>query len=258
MNSQPSVTVIIPFKNNIKYLFSAIKSVFNQSYKNLKLNIIYDDQDKTDLNKIKKFLKNKYKKKLGLVKIEVNKKNLGAGNSRNVGIKKCNSKYIAFLDSDDLWKKNKLQVQIKYMEKNKQVFSHTSYCIISKRNKIISSRAAKFKIKFEELIKSCDIGLSTVVLNTNFIKKNNFYFPKINTKEDFVLWLKIAKKIKFMMGINKKLTYYRKVANSLSSNKLVSIINGYKVYRNYMNYSIIKSTYYLIILSINSLKKNFY
>ncbi|MDA9678423.1 glycosyltransferase family 2 protein, partial [Candidatus Pelagibacter sp.] len=205
MHNQPSVTVIIPFKNNIKYLFSAIKSVFNQSYKNLKLNIIYDDQDKKDLNKIKKFLNKEYKKKLKLVKIEVNKINLGAGYSRNVGIKKCNSKYIAFLDSDDLWKKNKLQIQIRYMEKNKQVFSHTSYCIINKKNKIISSRVANSKIKFEELIKSCDIGLSTVILNTNFVKRNNLYFPKIKTKEDFVLWLKIAKKIKYMMGINKKL-----------------------------------------------------
>ncbi len=63
MPNQPSVTVIIPFKKNIKYLFSAIESVFNQSYKNLKLNIIYDNQDRTDLYKIKKFLKNKYKKK---------------------------------------------------------------------------------------------------------------------------------------------------------------------------------------------------
>jgi len=258
MLSQPSVNVIIPFKNNIEYLFLAINSIFNQSYKNYKITIIYDNEDKTDLKKIKKFLKNKYKKKSKLVKIEVNKSNLGAGNSRNVGIKKCNSKYIAFLDSDDFWKRNKLQLQIKYMEKNKQVFSHTSYCIIDKRNKIISSRLAKSKIKFEELIKSCDIGLSTVVLNTNFIKKNNFYFSRIKTKEDFVLWLKIVKKIKFITGIKKKLTYYRKVTNSLSSNKLISIINGYKVYRNYMNYSITKSLYYLIILSINSLKKNLY
>ena len=59
MPNQPSVTVIIPFKKNIKYLFSAIESVFNQSYKNLKLNIIYDNQDRTDLYKIKKVIKNK-------------------------------------------------------------------------------------------------------------------------------------------------------------------------------------------------------
>ena len=258
MLSQPSVTVIIPFKNNIEYLFLAINSIFNQSYKNYKITIIYDNEDKTDLTKLKKFLKNKFKKKEKLVKIEINKKNLGAGNSRNVGIKKCNSKYIAFLDSDDLWKKNKLKTQIDYMEKNGQVFSHTSYDIINEENKLISSSTAKLKISFDELVSSCDIGLSTVILNTKFMKKNNFYFPKIKTKEDFVLWLQIAKKIKFMIGINKKLTSYRKVSNSLSSNKLISIINGYKVYRNYMNYSKLKSIYFLFILSINSIKKNYF
>ncbi len=258
MLRQPSVTVIIPFKNNIEYLFLAINSIFNQSYKNYRISIIYDNEDRTDLNKIKKFLKYKYKKKNKLVKIEINKKNLGAGSSRNVGIKKCNTKYIAFLDSDDLWKKNKLKVQINYMEKNNQVFSHTSYDIINEENEVISSRKAKSKIKFDELVSSCDIGLSTVILNTKFMKKNNYYFPKIKTKEDFVLWLRIAKKIKFMLGINKNLTSYRKVPNSLSSNKLISIINGYKVYRNYMNYNKLKSIYLLFVLSINSIRKNYY
>ncbi len=258
MLNQPSVTVIIPFKNNVKYLFLALNSVFNQSYKNFKIIIIYDNEDKTDLNKIREFLKDKYNyKKKRLVKIEINKKNLGAGASRNVGIIKCNTKYIAFLDSDDLWKKNKLKVQINFMEKNDQVFSHTSYHIINEENKIISSRLAKYKTKFDELLSSCDIGLSTVILNTKFVKKNNYYFPKIKTKEDFVLWLKIAKKIKLMLGVNKKLTSYRKVKNSLSSNKIISIINGYKVYRNYMNYNKLKSIYLLLILSINSIKKNY-
>ena len=258
MLNQPSVTVIIPFKHNTKYLFSALNSVFNQTYKSFRIIIIYDNEDRNDLDEIRRFLDNKYKKKKRLVKIKINKKNLGAGNSRNIGIKKCNTKYIAFLDSDDLWKKNKLKVQINYMEKNNQVFSHTSYQIINEENKVISLRVAKSKIKFEELLGSCDIGLSTVILSTKFMKKNNYYFPKIKTKEDFVLWLKIAKKMKFMTGINKKLTCYRKVSNSLSSNKLISIINGYKVYRNYMNYGKFKSIRLLFILSVNSIKKNLY
>ena len=111
-------------------------------------------------------------------------------------------------------------------------------------------------ITYDQLIRSCDIGLSTVVLNLNFIKKNNFYFPNIQTKEDYVLWLKILKKIKSVRGIEKKLSYYRKTNNSLSSNKFRSLINGYKVYKNYMHFSLIKSFYYLFVLSVNSLKKN--
>ena len=239
MNIKPSVTIIIPYKNNIKYLFSTLNSVFKQTYKNFKILIIYDDENRADLIKIKKFINTIKSKNFPYIKIQINKKNIGAGYSRNIGMKKSNTKYVAFLDSDDLWAKNKLKTQIEYMEKNDQVFSHTSYYVINDNEQIISTRNAKLKITFDELVKSCDIGLSTVILNLNFVKKNKFYFPKIKTKEDFVLWLKITRKLKFIRGINKKLTYYRKTNDSLSSNKFTSFINGYKVYRNYMNYNII-------------------
>lgn len=258
MYIKPSVTVIIPYKDNLEYLFFALNSVFNQTFKYYKILLIYDDESKVDLVKIKNFLKLKYKKKLPIIKIKVNKKNLGVGFSRNAGIKKSNTKYVAFLDSDDIWSKNKLKIQVNFMEKTKQVFSHTSHYIIDEKNKIISSRNAPQKITFDDLLRSCDIGLSTVIVNTKFLKKNNFYFPKIKTKEDFVLWLKIAKQVKSIKGINKKLMYYRKTNNSLSSNKFTGIINGFKVYRIHMNYSIMKSLYFLFILSFNYFKKNIF
>ena len=251
----PFVTIIIPYKNNLKYLFLALNSVFNQSYKNFKLIIIYDNIYKIDLEKIKIFLKKKKYLKKYNIKIIVNKKNLGAGESRNIAIRKSNTKYIAFLDSDDIWSKNKLKIQVEHMEKNNISFSHTSYNIISSNNKILSYQIAKNEIFFKDLIKSCDIGLSTVILKSNLLNKNKIFFPKINTKEDYVLWLKIIKKIKNIKGLDVKLTYYRKTKGSLSSNKLISLINGYKVYKDYMNYGIIKSLFYLFLLSINSLKK---
>ena len=255
MNKLPYVTIIIPYKNNLDYLFSALKSVFKQSYKNFKIIIIYDDEDKSDLFKIKKFLKSTATKRKILFKIIDNKNSLGAGCARNVGIKKSKTKYIAFLDSDDKWAKNKLKVQVNFMEKNNISFSHTSYHVINSNNKIISSRLARKKIIFQDLITSCDIGLSTVILNSSLLNRNKLLFPKIKTKEDYVLWLQVVKKIKTIRGLDIKLSYYRKTKGSLSSNKLLSLINGYKVYRNYMNYGVIKSLFYLFILSINSLKK---
>ena len=87
MLNKLNVTIIIPYKRNLRYLFSALKSVFNQTFKNYVINIIYDNENKTDLYEIKKFLKKIFKKK-NLIKIQVNKKNIGAGYSRNKGIKK--------------------------------------------------------------------------------------------------------------------------------------------------------------------------
>ena len=97
------VSVIIPYYRKKQYISRALKSVTNQTYKKLEIIIIYDDSNKSDLKFIK-YISSKDKR----IKIYVNKKNLGAGLSRNVGIKKSRGKYIAFLDADDLWLKIKL------------------------------------------------------------------------------------------------------------------------------------------------------
>ena len=138
------VSVIIPYYRKKQYISRALKSVTNQTYKKLEIIIIYDDSNKSDLKFIK-YISSKDKR----IKIYVNKKNLGAGLSRNVGIKKSKGKYIAFLDADDLWYKNKIDHQIKYMIKKGISFSHTSYSIINKQNIIISKRYAKRFLEFQ-------------------------------------------------------------------------------------------------------------
>ena len=251
------VTIIIPYKNNLKYLFLSLESVFVQTFKKFKIIIIYDDEDRSDLIYIKKFISKKKIKNKFSIKILINKKNLGAGESRNIGIKFSKTKYIAFLDSDDVWHKDKLKLQLNYMSINRIPISHTSYNIINELGKKISTRESKKILYFQDILNSCDIGLSTVMIDLKFLKKNNLKFPKIKTKEDYVLWLKILKKISHIEGINKKLTNYRKRKNSLSSNTITSIINGFKVYRDYMKMGYLESFYRLIILSINYLKKKF-
>ena len=79
------------------------------------------------------------------------------------------------------------------MKKNNYLVSHTSYRIIDKKDKNISSRVAKNFFRLEDLLYSCDIGLSTMMLKKNIFSKN-IRFPNIKTKEDFILWLNILKK----------------------------------------------------------------
>ncbi len=107
----------------------------------------------------------------------------------------------------------------------------------------------------EDLLKSCDIGLSTVLLQKK-IFINNCNFPNLKTKEDFVLWLKILKKEIKIGSINQNLTSWRKLNNSLSSSLFQKLLDGFYVYNKFMQFNFIKSIYYLLCLSINFLKKN--
>ena len=242
------VSVIIPYYRKKRYIYRTLKSVINQSYKKLEIIIIYDDDNKDDLKFLKHItLKDKR------IKILVNKKNLGVGLSRNKGIKKSRGEYIAFLDADDLWMKDKIKYQIRFMKLREIIFSHTSYSIINNQNMIISKRNAKNFLRLKDLIKSCDIGLSTVMIKKSHLKTNKF--PNLKTKEDFVLWLKLLSKNVKIYGIDQNLVLWNKIENSLSSSSIQKILDGFKVYNYYMKFNFLKSFYYLLLLSLNYLKK---
>ena len=204
------VSVIIPYFNKQKYISRTIYSVLNQSFKNIEILIVFDDSKKNDL----KILKN-FAKKDKRIKILVNKNNLGVAKSRNKAIKQSKGEFIAFIDADDIWKKDKLKFQVNYMKKNNILFSHTSYKIINENGKIIGKFKVKKNNNYKELLKSCDIGLSTVVSNKKVFSKHKFPIQK--TKEDFSLWLKLAKRNIPLVGLNKYSTLWRSVPNSLSS-----------------------------------------
>ena len=116
-----TVSIIIPYYRNINFFSQTLDSIKNQSFNDYEIIVIYDDEDKKDLTHLKKLLK--INKKIRLI---INKKNIGAGFSRNKGANVAHGKYLAFIDSDDLWKKNKLKYQLNFMIKNKINISHTN------------------------------------------------------------------------------------------------------------------------------------
>lgn len=244
------VSIVIPYYRKKDYIKQSINSVLSQSYKNFEIIIIYDDEELLDFNYLKSFVK--LDKRIRLIR---NKKKLGAGLSRNKGIKLSKGKYIAFLDSDDYWKKNKLKTQLAFMKLNNYLISHTTYQIINQNNKKISIRKARSFFKIQDLLYSCDIGLSTVILKKNLFLKN-IKFPNIKTKEDFILWLQILKKKIPIVALDRNLSFWRKLDNSLSSSTIQKIFDGFKVYFVYMNFSIFKSILSLLYLSINFLRKD--
>lgn len=243
------ISVVIPYYKKKKYIKRALESVYIQTYKNFEIIIVYDDTDLSDFFYLEELLKKNCK-----IKIIFNKNNLGAGFSRNIGIKNSKGKMIAFLDADDYWKKNKLEYQINFMIKNKINFSFTSYYLIDDNNIIMKKIVAKKLLFYENLIQSCDIGLSTVMLKKNIL--NKLKFPNLKTKEDYVLWLNISKKNP-LYGINKILSYWKKTPDSLSSSVYQKIKDAFLVYNKHMKYNVIKSILLTIFLCINFIRKRY-
>lgn len=243
------ISVIIPYYKKKNYLKRTLDSVLNQSYSMFEIILIHDDPGNNDYN----FLLN-LKKKDKRIRLIKNQKNLGAGFSRNKAIKIAKGNYIAFLDADDIWMKTKLRKQINFMKKNNINFCYTSYNQIDKNGKKIKSVKAPKNQKYNDLIKDCKIGLSTVVLNKKIIT-NKLKFPSLKTKEDLYYWIQLSKK-NDLIGYNKVLTNWRKLDNSLSSNSYQKIKDGYKLYSQYLGFNSLKSLYYLFLLSLNFIRKN--
>lgn len=243
------ISIIIPYFRKKKFIKETIVSVLKQSYKNIEIILIYDDAEQKDLDYIKS-IKNLDSR----IKIIINNKNFGAGISRNIGIKISRGKYIAFIDADDYWYRNKLKRQIDYLKKQKGHVCHTSYQIINSKNKVIGYRKAKNFNFYTEILTSCDIGLSTVILEKSILN-TKCQFANLKTKEDFVLWLKILKNNYKIIGFDEILTTWRKLNNSLSSSVLQKLIDGFKVYNLHMKFGFFRSFYLLLCLSFNYLKK---
>jgi len=246
----PLVSIIMPYYRKKDFVKKSIQSIITQNFKNFEI-IIVNDELSIESFKILKTIKSLDKR----IKILNNKANSGAGISRNRGIKFSKGKYIAFCDCDDLWKKKKLLYQLKFMKKFNIEFCYTDYKVINNIGTKIGIRKAQNKMSFNQLVRSCDIGMSSVILKKNIFKRFKVYFPNTKTKEDYILWLKLAKKGIKMHRLNKELSSWRKLDNSLSSSSIQKIIDGYKVYRKYLKYNIFKSYMCLFTLSLNYLLK---
>ena len=158
------VSIVSPYFKKKIFIKKTIKSILDQTYQKFELIIIYDDTEMNDYKYIKTFIDGDER-----IRIIKNSKNLGAGESRNIGIKHSRGRYIAFLDSDDVWHKEKLEKQLKFMMENNYDISHSSYEIINKKDEVIGKRNARNFLTYNSLLKSCDIGLSTVLVKKKYL-----------------------------------------------------------------------------------------
>ena len=238
------IDIILPNFNSHKFVVETIKSIINQSYSNWKLIIVDDHSNEQTKEKLKKFLKNKK------IKIYWLKKNYGAGFCRNYAIKKSNSPYVAFIDSDDIWKKNKLKNQINFMEKNNYSFSYTWYETFGEKKRLITP---PLKFNYSNFIHNTSIGTSTMIIKRKRIK--NIKFTNTKICEDYYFKCRLLKRVNYAFCLNKFLTRYRVRQNSLQSSNLRNLFWIWKINKSYNKLNFLDNFFSLLNISINSFKK---
>lgn len=211
------VSIIMPTYNCEKFIEETIQSVLTQTYQNWELLIIDDcSSDNT------KDIVNKYVINDNRIKYEILETNSGAAIARYTAIKKANGKYIAFLDSDDLWNEQKLEKQIKFMQKNNYYFTYTNYKIIDEDsaslNKVVTGPKTITKMG---MYNYCWPGCLTVIYDRE--KVGLIQIENLKKNNDYAMWLKVIQKANCYL-LDEVLASYRIRTGSISNHSKVKLI----------------------------------
>lgn len=195
------VSVIIPFYNRIPLVINAVKSVLNQTHKNIEI-ILVNDGSTDSIEKIEDIV-NKYENQIKLISF---KKNMGASHARNSGIKEATGEYIAFLDSDDLFKEKKIEKQLKEMYLKGYNFSHTSYIRNNNNTEQIINTGALNGKAIPRIIAGCGIATPTVMIKKEYLINNELqYNENLEIGEDVCFYFEILRNTD-ILGIQEPLT----------------------------------------------------
>ena len=235
----PLVSVVMPSYNAAAYIEEAIRSVQSQTVQDWELLIIDDRSDDGTLKIIDKLAAEDQR-----IRLVVNEKNLGAARTRNKGLDLCRGKYIALLDSDDIWYPEKLEKQLTLAEQTGGDIIYCSYAII---NQMGTPRCDDFIVPPEAdlelmLVKSV-ISCSTAVLRRSTLADNRF--PVDFYHEDYAYWLDLLQKGLKAVGTPDVLAAYRVSDHSRASNKLASAVRRWRIYRKFLKYPFWRSLGYL-------------
>lgn len=239
----------MPAYNSEKFIRQAVQSVLEQTYTNYELIIVEDCSTDNTLS-----ILNEYSLKDKRINLLTNEKNSGVSHSRNRAMSIAKGDYIAFLDSDDIWDKQKLQKQVDFVKNNPDAtFVFTASSFINENDKPINHILhVPDRISFYGLLKQNIISCSCVFIKRSIIQ--NIKMPNDKMHEDFATWLTILKSQKYAYGIDEPLLIYRLSSNSKSSNKIKAALMTWRVYK-FIGLNIFKRIYYMIFYTVRSLKK---
>lgn len=244
------VSIITPLYNSEKFIEETIESVLRQTYNNWEM-IIVDDCS-TDLGPdiVKKYSQNDLRIKY--IKME---KNSGAALCRNKAIELSKGEFIAFLDSDDLWKEKKLEKQVKFMKDNQYFISFHEYEEIDENGKRLNIKieAPKKPVTYRKYLLTNPIGCLSGMYSVKKIGK--IYMPLLKKRQDTGFWLKILSTGEKAYSLKENLGFYRVRKNSLSFKKSDLLKYHWILYRKEEKLTVLESLFYISTTIVTKILK---
>lgn len=243
------VSIVMPAFNAGATIEESVNSVIDQTYSNWELIIVNDGSKDNTFQLISDLSKNDDR-----IRIINKEQNEGISAARNTAISLARGRYLCFLDSDDLWKPHKLDVQISSMNSNPDNFFVCSgYELINNDSEIVNKKfTPPSLITFSSQLYGSKIGCLTVMIDRKIVEE----VVMLNIKhEDYVAWQSILKKHGNAVGLSESLAFYRVGNDSVSSNKLKTIGWQYNNYVKYLHISRFSSLFYTVCYIFNGIFK---
>ncbi|EOW4143080.1 glycosyltransferase family 2 protein [Vibrio parahaemolyticus] len=241
------VSIVMPTYNSERTVVESIQSVLAQTYKNWEL-IIVDDRSSDNTWEVITGFAGQYDN----IHVYQNEKNQGAGASRNFAIEKAKGRFIAFLDSDDLWTEDKLSEQIAFMLENDYPLTYTHYSRFNSDEELNVVTAPEYTT-YKKLMYSNVIGCLTAVYDTKVLGKR--YMPLIRKRQDMGLWLEILKDTPKAYCLPKTLAKYR-MDTGMTSNKFSVLSYQWRFYRDVVGLNIPRSMFTFSVYAVKGTMKH--
>lgn len=242
------VSIITPAYKAADYVGETVDSVLAQGYENWEMLIVNDCSPDNTLDVIQELAKQDSR-----IKAMSNEVNSGPAMTRNTALSHAKGQYIAFLDSDDVWLPEKLELQLEFMRKNDSVFSFTEFRRFPEGGGDAGElKTVPDKLSYGDLLKNTAIATSSVLIDrstTGDFRMTKAYY------DDFVLWLELMKRGFTAHGLHRDLMRYRVVGGSVSRNKGKSAHEVWKTYREIENLSLVRSAWSFFHYAWNAYQK---
>lgn len=250
MDNHYLISIIAPVYNSAQFISEMINSVQSQTYSNWELLFVDDCSRDNSVQIIEQYIV-----KDPRIKLFILSNNQGSGPARNKAISEAKGKYIAFLDSDDIWHPEKLEKHVAFMQVHDAAFSHTSYGFMDENGNVIREtfHVSKVPVTYRMALQRTEISCLTAMYDVEKVGK--MYMPDIRRKQDYALWLAILRRGFKSYPLDIELAWYRQRKGSATNNKFILIHKHYFFLRKQMKLSVLQATKYTGMWMWNGLIK---